>query len=102
MDARQCRDGVPSLLLHLLCPWLDGGYKNPAGRFSVRDEVSGLPMDALSGYYVRSASVTETATGCRIHVFREPLQARAHLLKHDGRPLPCPLQVSGNSADKSQ
>ena len=72
------------------------------GRFSVRDEVSGLPMDALSGYYVLSARVTETATGCRIHVFREPLHARAHLLKHDGRPLPCPLQVSRNSVDNSQ
>ncbi len=63
------------------------------GRFSVRDEISGFPMDALSGYYVESESVTETVTGCRTHVFREPLHARAHLLKHQGRPVPCPLQL---------
>ena len=81
--------------------WM-GATKVRQGRFSVRDEVSGLPMDALSGYYVLSASATEAATGCRIHVFREPLQARAHLLKHDGRPLPCPLQVPQDPADNSQ
>ena len=99
-------DNAGSVSRQFCCICCAQGWMSAAqtrqGRFSVRDEVSGLPMDALSGYYVLSASVTETATGCRIHVFREPLQARAHLLKHDGRPLPCPLQVSRNSTDNSQ
>lgn len=57
----------------------------PEGRFSLRDEVDGTIIDARSGYFVESHKTTETLTGCRIHVFRDPLQAHAHLLQHQGK-----------------
>lgn len=61
------------------------------GHFSLRDEVEGVVIDALSGYYVQSEKATEAITGCQIHVFGDPLYARTHLLKHQGKAIPSPF-----------
>jgi len=73
--------------------WLEN-RRPSSGRFLLRDEVDGTGIDPLSAYFVESQEVTQQPTGCRIHVFGNPVDAQAHALQHQGRAVPSPFGSS--------
>ena len=81
------------------CPRCAGLWieRQPSACRAVRvtDEQSGEWIDASAAYFVRSIVVTTTATGSRIHVFRDRGDAERHaelfggkVLEGSERPLP--------------
>jgi hypothetical protein len=70
----------------ILCAefWLERQTADPR-EVRVTDEVGGLPIAAEAAFFVRSASVTNQATGNRVHTFRERGDAERHAEDHFGR-----------------
>ena len=70
----------------ILCAdfWLKEQTAGPR-EVRVTDEVSALPITADAAFFVRSASVTNQATGNRVHAFQELRDAERHADDHFGR-----------------
>jgi hypothetical protein len=60
----------------------------PPQAVTVTDEAAGGPVDAAAAWYVRSSVVTVTATGNRVHAFRDRADAERHAERFLGTVLP--------------
>ena len=84
-------EGVSHDFCCILCAesWLKRQTAAPR-EVRVTDEVSGQPITAETAIFVRSASVTNQATGNRVHTFKERHDAEQHARDHFGRLLDGP------------
>jgi hypothetical protein len=87
----------------LLCAefWLKG-EANPPREVRVVDEVSGGSIAAEAAHFVRSAVVTNRATGNRVHVFRQRADAETHARTRGGKLLTGGQRPFGGDGPESE
>lgn len=66
----------------------------------VRDEVTGLPVDASRATFVASRVVTVPARSERIHVFADPTAAMSHCVQFGGARIADPFPPVAGDSDK--
>jgi hypothetical protein len=66
----------------------------------VRDEVTGLPIDARRATFVASRVVTVPARDERIHAFADPTAAMSHCVQFGGARIADPLPPTAGDSDE--
>ena len=88
-------DGTSHEFCTIACAtrWLAHQPSGTLKEATVRDSISGDPLDAYVAFFVRSKLVTNRANGNNIHAFRFRTDAQRHIEKFGGRLIADPLET---------
>ena len=73
--------------------WLELRGAGSPVEATVRDALTGAPLDAYTAFFVQSEVVTRKANGNDIHAFQYRSDAAEHARRFNGREIPDPFQV---------
>ncbi|MGA2033941.1 MAG: hypothetical protein ABSG68_16965 [Thermoguttaceae bacterium] len=88
-------DGASHAFCTIVCAqeWLASQPHAVAKEATVRDAITGEPLDAYVAFFVRSKLVTNRATGNNIHAFRFRTDAMEHIRQFGGQLIADPFEV---------
>ncbi len=88
-------DGTSHAFCTIACAhsWLANQPDTTPREATVRDAITGEPVDAYTAFFVQSKLVTNRASANNIHAFRFRTDAMEHIRQFGGRLVPDPLDT---------
>jgi hypothetical protein len=88
-------DGTSHAFCTIVCAqrWLANQPNTTPKLATVRDAITGEPVDAYTAFFVQSKLVTNRANANNIHAFRDRKEAMEHIEHFGGHEIPDPFGV---------